>query len=360
MISANPHIRAMAAYQLADLDSARHPTPVSLAENESLRPPSPKAVAAARAALDTAALYPDPNWTALQSALRDTYDTGGATLLCGAGSMELISSIMRSYAGPGRDVLASAYSYAFFRTAALAAGAGYVAAPEEAHRVSVDQLLAHITPATRLLCVANPGNPTGTAIPLAALQRLRANMPDDVLLVVDEAYGEFLDPYQPPALSMVSGGRTIVLRTLSKAYGLAGLRAGWGAFPEEVAREVKKTLNPNNIGSATQAAAAAAIRDQAYMHATRDETVRNRDAFTAALQHAGLSPLSSHTNFVLIPFADSAMARHVDAALQRNGLILRTMAGYGLPHCLRATIGPAKVMTEAARIIAASLKDAPG
>lgn len=362
MITPNAHIAAMASYALADLsatgDDAR--PIVSLAQNESAFPASPLALEAARAALVDAPLYPDPDWTELRNALAKTYDVDAQNTLCGAGSMELIDCLMRCYAGPGDHVLSSEFGYAFFRTAAQAVGAGYDTAPELEMTVSVDRLLEVVHDRTRIVCVANPGNPTGTLISRQELVRLRDGLADDILLIIDEAYGEFSDALEERTFDLVARGNTVVLRTLSKAYGLAGMRVGWGVFPSDTAGEIRKVLNPNNISVASAAAARAAVLDQDYMRMVCVETAARRDRFAEQLRILGLTPPESHTNFVLIPFADASACVCADAALRTAGIVMRGMAGYGLPQCLRATIGTEEAMERAMECLAQWSEKEPG
>lgn len=351
MIRARPHIAALAPYALADLAVPEGKCLVSLSQNESALPPSPRASEAAAQALSKAELYPDPDWTDLRHAIAEVHGIDPGLILCGAGSMELIGVLVRAFSGSGTEVLASAHSYAFFQTAALACGSSYRAAPEPGRQVSVDALLQAVTPATRIVCVANPGNPTGTRIGRAELLRLREGLPDHVLLLIDEAYGEFADAPGEAMWDLVGRGDTVVLRTFSKAYGLAGMRVGWGLFPPTIGAEVRKLLNPNNIPAASQAAATAAMADQDYMRATVAETARRRAGFVTDLAARGFDAADSHTNFVLIDLGTPEDATSAAAALHAEGIILRAMGGYGLGHCLRATIGAPEDMTRTAELL---------
>lgn len=346
MIRAVPTVAALAPYALADLGD---PAAISLAQNESALPPSPRAIEAL--ATLPHELYPDPDWHALRLAAGAAAGVDGARILCGAGSMELIGAIIRAFAGPGDEVLAPEYGYLYVATAAATAGARYVTVPEDAFRVDIDALLSGLTARTRIVFLCNPGNPTGTAIPNRQIVTFRARLPADVLLVVDQAYGEFDEQAAAPVFALVDRGDTIVLRTLSKAYGLAGARVGWGLFPAGVGVEVRKLLNPNNLSAASQAMAAAALSDQAYMSSTVAEIAARRDRFVAALRGMGLAIPESRTNFALIPFTDAATAGRADSALRARGLVLRGMGGYGLPQCLRATIGPQGTMDAVAEVI---------
>lgn len=336
MIRAVAGVAAMAPYALADLSC---PGAVSLAQNESAFGPSPAAIAAGRAALADAALYPDPDWGDLRAAIAGVHPVGAGQILCGAGSMELIGCLIRAFAGPGDTVLGTEYGYGFVRTASAQAGAAFVGAPEIGLTVSVDAILDALTPGTRIVFLCNPGNPTGTCIDNREILRLRASLPGDILLAVDQAYGEFADADDPaaPLFAGVGGGNLVVLRTFSKAYALAGARVGWGLFPAALAAEVRKLLNPNNIAAPAQAMAAAAMRDQAHMRAIVRRTARIRDRFADRARAIGLQVPVSRTNFVLLRFASAAAAQAADRRLRAGGLMLRTTGG-ALADCLRATI----------------------
>lgn len=351
MIRPVPHVAAITAYALAQLQAPEGKRLVSLSQNESLRPPSPAAIRAAAGALEAGHLYPDPDWSDLRAALAPVHGIAAGDILCGSGSMELIACLARAYADPENAVLAPAHAYPFFRTAALLARARYDTAPEVNRQVSVDALLAAVRPDTRLVFVANPGNPTGTRIARADLLRLRNGLPGDVLLVIDEAYGEFADGLDEPMFDLVARGDTVVLRTLSKAYGLAGARVGWGLFPPAVAREIRKVMSPNNIPAASQAAVAAAVADQAYMRETCALTAEMRDSFAGRLRQSGFDVPESHTNFVLIRLGDPDRAQGAEAALRAEGIILRPQGGVGLGDCLRATVGQAGAMDATAEIL---------
>lgn len=355
MIQPRSHIGAMSAYALADMSVESGKPLISMAQNESALPPSPNAVAAAQAAAADAHLYPDPDWTALRQAIAEVHGLDAETILCGAGSMELIGSLIAAYAGPGDEVLSTAHAYAQFRSATQAADATYVAVEEIGLTVSVDALLAGTTDKTKIVCVANPGNPTGTRIPDSELLRLRDGLPDDVLLLIDEAYGEFATSGDIGTFDMAAWGDTVIMRTFSKAYGLAGMRVGWGVFPKDIGANVRKLLNPNNISVCSQAAATAAMRDQSYMQKVCAETVDRRDRFARKVRKLGLSVPRSYTNFVLIQFPDMDHAMRADTALRAEGILLRGMKGYGLPDCLRATVAGAAEMEMAYDILAKTI-----
>lgn len=339
MIRPAPHIADMAAYALADLAAPEGKRLVSLSQNESLRGPSDRAILAAADALRAAHLYPDPDWTDLRQALSKLHSVAPDAILCGSGSLDLIGCIARTYLAPGLAALAPAHAYPFFATATRLTGARFDLAPERDLHADVDALLAAVRPDTRVIFLANPGNPTGTRLPRSEILRLREGLRNDVLLVLDEAYGEFADHLNEPMFDLAGGGDTVVLRTFSKAYGLAGARLGWGVFPESIAQEVRKALNPNNVTLVSQAAAFAAVHDQRWMRDTCAQTDAIRDAFAGRLRGLGFDIPQSFTNFSLIPFASPELAKSADLSLKSEGVVLRAQSGAGLPHCLRATVG---------------------
>ncbi|MEM1238014.1 MAG: histidinol-phosphate transaminase [Pseudomonadota bacterium] len=351
MIPPLPHIADMAAYALADLSVPEGKRLISLSQNEALRGPSPKALAAMESAARGGHLYPDPDWTALRETLASIHGVNAPQILCGAGSLDLIGCIARAYLQPGLAALASAHAYPFFGSGTRMTGARFDTAPETDLHANVDALLAAVRPDTRIVFLANPGNPTGTRLPRAEILRLREHLRDDILFVLDEAYGEFADHLPEPMFDLAHRDDTIILRTFSKAYGLAGVRLGWGVFPDAVASQVRKLLNPNNVTLASQAAAEAAAQDQSWMLETCAQTASLRDAFADRLRIAGFSPVPSFTNFTLIPFTSTEAAQDADAFLKSEGVFLRPQAGAGLPHCLRATTGVAADMDFAATLL---------
>lgn len=344
----------LAAYALADLPEGM----VSLAQNESALPPSPRALGAGRAALRDAMLYPDPDWTALREAVAACHDLDPCQILCGTGSMELIDGVIRAFAGPGDAVLGTQYGNLFAATASRRAGARHDRAREVNCTVSVDAVLEALRPETRIVFLCNPGNPTGTRLHNREIQRLRDSLPEHILLVVDQAYAEFDDQDQEPVFGLVARGDTVITRTFSKAYGLAGARVGWGVFPPALAEEVRKLLNPNNVSGVSQAMARAAVLDAAHLQRAVAETAARRADFAARLRVAGYNPVPSHTNFVLLPFADAEAARRADQTLRGAGFLLRGLAGYGLEACLRATVRDGASMARVAAMLEELMENA--
>lgn len=340
MTRALPHIAAMSPYALADMTAPDWLDLVSLSQNESLRGPSPAVVEAAKSALSDGAFYPDPDWTSLRAALAHQHGIAMEGILCGAGSLDLIGCLARVFSGPDRAILAPAHAYPFFRTAAQMANARFDTAPEQNETVCVDAVLKAVARDTSIVFLANPGNPTGTHIAKSDLSRLRAELRADILLVIDEAYGEFIDARTERCWDLVDKGNCVVLRTFSKAYAMAGFRVGWGLFPTTVATELRKVMNPNGNTGVSQAAAVAAITDQTYMIETCEATTALRDDTADRLREVGFDIVPSVTNFVLVRFETTEAAYSADAALRAKGIFLRRQQGAGLPHALRMTIGP--------------------
>ena len=344
------HIARMAPYALSKFDIPKGKRLISLSQNESMRPPSPMIKDAVNRAIHNGALYPDPEWTGLRSALSHVHGIDANSILCGTGSLDLIGCIAHVFAGPTRSVLAPKHAYPFFRSAAEMSGARFDTAPEKNAVVDVDALLQNVKPDTGIMFIANPANPTGTRIPKRELQRLRKNLRDDILLVIDEAYGEFADHLNESTFDMVSEN-TAVLRTLSKAYGMAGYRVGWGVFAPTIRTEVHKVMNPNNISCLSQAAAVAAITDQAYMRETCERTSEMATATTHELSSRGFKVLESFTNFVLIDLKTADHAIAAETMLLSEGVVLRRQAGAVLPHCLRMTLGHQEDVSIAIKIL---------
>ena len=352
MITPKQHIAAMQAFALADLSAPDGMQVISLAQNESARPPSPKAAEAARRAIEDTSLYPDPDWADLRHAIAERHGVDASRILCSAGSMDLISALIIAFAGPGDRVLSTQHGYGYFATSAQIARAEYDAAPETNLTVDVDALLAAVRPETRIVCIANPGNPTGTRIPRSEVLRLREALPPDVILLLDEAYAEFTDPLGEQMFDLVDRGDTVVTRSFSKAHALAGQRIGWGLFPSAIGEHARKLLTAGGVTVASLAAAKASMKDPDYVAETVRQTCEIRDRFIAQVRDLGIACADSYTNFALLQFGDIAECERADAALREKGIIMRPMGGYALPHCLRATIAPAEVMDMTIAVLA--------
>jgi histidinol-phosphate aminotransferase len=320
---------------------------IKLSSNEGALGPSPKAMAAYEALAGKIHRYPDDPLglhLALRQAIAKRYDLDPARIILGAGSDDVLGLLCRCYAGPGDEVLHSRHGFLMYPIAALACGAKPVAAAEIDLTASVDNLLAAVTPRTKIVFLANPNNPTGTCLPRSEIARLRQGLPAPVLLVIDAAYAEFVgrDDYTP-GMELVDqpGANTVVTRTFSKIYALGGLRLGWGYCPEAIAGVLGRVRNPFNVSAPALAAGLAAFEDTAYLNrckAHNDHWLAWMHERIAAL---GLTTTQSVCNFALVRFPaepgrDAAAA---DAFLRSQGIIVRAMGSYGLADWLRITIG---------------------
>jgi len=316
---------------------------LKLSSNEGALGPSPRAIEALCTAAAEAHRYPDGGCVALREAIGKRHGLDPDRLVCGAGSDDLISLLVRAYAGPGDEVLFPAHAFLMYRIYAQGAGATPVPAPEADLVADVDALLARVTDKTRILFLANPGNPTGTYLPTADVQRLREGLREDVLLVLDSAYAEFVgkNDYEPGAALVDSHPNTVMLRTFSKIHGLGGARVGWAYGPVHVVDVLNRLRSPFNVAAASQAAAIAAIEDVAFTDMAREHNDYWRPWVTERLRALGLNLTDSVGNFVLVTFGQEPgrTVRDADAFLRGKGVIARTVGGYGLPDSLRITIG---------------------
>lgn len=319
---------------------------IKLASNEGPFGPSPKAVEALAEAAKTMHRYPDGGATELRQAIAQRFGLDAARIVCGAGSDEIISLLCFAYAGQDDEVLYSEHGFLMYPISAHAAGATPVKAPETDLRTDVDALLDAVTDKTRIVFVANPNNPTGTYLTRAELERLRTGLPEDVLLVIDAAYAEFVNRNDYSAgLELVDAGQnTVMTRTFSKMFALGGLRVGWGYCPAEIADVLNRVRGPFNVSSAAQAAAVASLSDMEFQDASRAHNLEWVAKTQDGLRALGIDTTDSVANFVLARFDAPETAEACDGFLRERGIIVRRMGGYGLAQCLRVSIGAADEM----------------
>jgi histidinol-phosphate aminotransferase len=318
-------------------------TPIKLSSNETPLGPSPKAVTAFRQAAVELERYPDGNCTALRKAIAGRYGLNADRIICGAGSDEILSLLGQAYLAPGDEAIFTRHGFLLYRIIILANGGVPVMAPETALRTDVGQILARATPQTRMVFIANPNNPTGTYISIDEVRALRAGLPDNVLLVLDAAYAEYVrhNDYEAGIELVATTNNTVMTRTFSKIHGLAGARLGWAYCPEEVADVLNRIRGPFNVSAAAMAAGAAAIEDQAHEAAAVAHTEQWLGWVTAQLMDLGLEVTPSAANFVLVhfPAEGGKNAAAADQFLKSRGIIVRRVSAYGLPNALRMTIG---------------------
>jgi histidinol-phosphate aminotransferase len=315
-----------------------------LSSNETPLGPSPKAIEAYKMATDHLELYPDGQSTALREAIGAVHGLNPANIICGAGSDELLGLICRTYLGPGDEAIITEHGFLVYRIQIMASGATPVTVKEDDCRVNVDAILAAVTDKTKVIFIANPGNPTGSYVPIQDIRRLHAALPAHILLVLDAAYAEYVrrNDYETGVELVSANSNVVMARTFSKVYGLAALRIGWLYGPADIMSALHRVRGPFNLSAPAIAAGAAAIRDQAFVEKAVAYNTLWLDKLTHALTQIGLKVTPSVANFVLIHFPDVAGKRAPDADrfLTSRGYILRGVVGYGLPNALRMTIGP--------------------
>ena len=315
---------------------------VKLSSNETPLGPSPKAKAAFIAAADSLHRYPDGSATALRHAIAQHYELPSANIVCGAGSDELIGLLIHAYAGAGDDIVMSEHGFLMYKIYAQGFGVNVVVAKEKDLRTDVDAMLAAITPNTKIVFVANPNNPTGSYISRDEMRRLQAGLPSHVILVIDGAYAEYPEVanYSDGCDLVTEHENVVVLRTFSKIYGLSALRLGWSYAPTAIADVLNRIRGPFNVSTPAIAAGIAAIEDIAFTAATRAFNNRELKRLESALRKIGLKVHPSIANFILVEFPSSKhSAAEANRFLTERGLIVREVANYGLPQCLRISIG---------------------
>lgn len=331
-----------------------------LSNNESALGPSHAALEAYRAAAGKIHLYPDGGAHDLRGAIARAHGLAPERIVCGNGSDELLTLLAHAYVRPGDSVVFSAHAFLVYRMAALASGGIPVAAPEPDLRADVDAMLAAVTPKTRIVYIANPNNPTGSVISASELARLHAGLPPEVLLVIDSAYAEYIeDAAYDPGSDMVSRSENVVMtRTFSKAYGLAGLRVGWAYCPENIVRALNRLRGPFNVSVAAQRAAVAALQDREHLARAVAHNAKWRAWLLERTRRLGLRAGDSAGNFILIHFADGPAAKAADRFLLDRGVALRPAGAYGLPQCLRLTVGLKEANRAAIAALAAFVEGA--
>ncbi len=316
--------------------------------------------AATRAAFAQAsadlATYPDPGAAKLREAIAAHHDLDPARVIYGTGSDELLHIAASAYAGPGDEIVYVRYGFSVYDIAARRVGAVPVVAADRDYGTDVDAILASVTEKTRVVFVANPNNPTGTFSPRAEIARLHAGLRADILLVIDQAYAEYLEAEEDDgALALARAAPNVLItRTFSKIYGLAAERIGWGYASAEIIEALHRIRAPFNLTTAGQAAAAAAIADTDWVEQSRAHNHQWRQYLcdeVAALGNFGLSFVPSSANFVLLLFQGALTAQAAFEGLMQAGYATRWLPGQGLPNALRITIGTEAHMRDIARLL---------
>jgi histidinol-phosphate aminotransferase len=311
---------------------------IKLASNENPLGPSPAALAAIRRALRQIHLYPDGNAFYLKQKLAANLQVDPANLILGNGSNDIIEFLGHALMGPGDDVVVSEFCFAIYPIVARLFGANVITVPARNHGHDLPAMAGAITARTKAVFVANPNNPTGTLAPSEEVRHFIQSIPSNVVLIMDEAYIEFLEEPLNLVPLIYSGDKPnlILMRTFSKIHGLAGLRLGYGIGHPEFIAALEKIRQPFNINSMAQAAGLAALDDLEHVRKTRENNLLGRKFLEDAFTRMGLPFVPSSANFVLVQVGEGQL---VFEEMQKLGVITRPMSSYKLPEWLRVSIG---------------------
>ena len=317
--------------------------PLKLSSNENILGCSPAALNAYGAAAERLNLYPDGRSDGLRAAIAAKYGLEPERLIFGCGSDELFTLLCQVYCEPGDNVVQGQYGFLAYRIAGQAAQAEVRFAPEPRYTLDVDEVLRQVDSRTRVVFVANPANPTGGWTTRAEIARLHQALPPATVLCLDGAYAEFVDdPAWCDGLERARGAANVMAtRTFSKAYGLAGLRVGWGYAPATMIDALDRIRAPFNVNVPAQAAALAALGDDDFLQRSHALVLAERPKLADGLEALGLAVTPSQGNFVMacFPSEPGRTAAEAEAALAANGVLVRGLAGYGVPTGLRITVG---------------------
>lgn len=314
-----------------------------LSSNESALGASPKAIEAFRTVAEKMFLYPDGASAKLREKIGETHGLDPSQIVCGAGSDELLQLLTSAYVGEGDNIIMSAHGFVVYAIAAMSCGAEPRFAPEKNLTTDVDAMLELVDERTRMVFIANPNNPTGTYVPDADIRRLREALREDIILVIDAAYAEFMEEgdYADGAALVAEYPNVVMTRTFSKIYGLAAVRLGWAYCPPLIADVLNRIRGPFNVSMAAQAAGVAALEDQDFVRRNLVHNRAERDYLQQQVGGLGLEFVPSYGNFILVKFPNEPgkNADDVLSYLKAGGVIVREMGGYGLGEYLRVSVG---------------------
>lgn len=315
--------------------------PMKLSSNENMLGAGEKARAAYEAAIRNIHIYPDGRASKLRAAVAEHHGLEPERLIFGNGSDEVFALLNQTYLTPGDDIVTGQYGFLAYRISALANQASVRLAPEPDFKATPEALLEQVTERTRIVYVSSPSNPTGSYNTPDEIRRLHEGLRPDVLLVIDEAYAEYVTEadWETSFDLARTSENVVVTRTFSKIHGLGGLRIGFGYAPLKVAEAVDRIRLPFNVSVPGIEAAVAALGDEAHQKASRDLIQTWRPRLTQSLRGFGFDVLPSAGNFVLIRFKDTETCQAANDWLNQKGIIVRPVGGYGLPECLRITVG---------------------
>ena len=315
---------------------------IKLSSNENALGSSTKSILAYKNHSDEIFRYASGSCEALREKIAQKNNINADNIVCGAGSDEVISLLTYAFCGPGDEVIYSQHGFLMYPISAKKAGATPVKVKEKNLRTDIDAIIAAISDKTKIIFIANPNNPTGSYVTDVEIDKLIAKTPKNIVIVLDNAYAEFVekDDYPNSAKLVQENENVVMTRTFSKIYGLASLRIGWGYSSKYVADILNKVRGPFNVGGPAQEAAIAALDDEEFLQKSKNHNDKWLETFFSRLEN--VSRITAHpsiANFILLDFGSEDSCQKADDFLQENGFILRQMSSYGLPNCLRATIG---------------------
>lgn len=339
LIRPQPGILDIALYEGGKASVAGVTNVVKLSSNENPFGASDKAREAFTRSVHQIHRYPSTDHAALRGAIAEVHGLDPARIICGVGSDEIIHFLAQAYVGPKDEVVYTEHGFLMYRISTLAAGGTPVEVAERDRSTDVDAILKACNRRTKLVFIANPNNPTGTMISAAEVARLAEGLPPQAILVLDGAYAEYVEGFDAGAALVEARSNVVMTRTFSKIYGLGGMRIGWGYGPKAIIDVLNRIRGPFNLSNTQLDVAEAAVRDQDYVARCRAENARMRHWLAEALAELGVPSDTSMANFILARFASVDEAEACDAFLQSQGLIVRRVASYKLPNCLRITVG---------------------
>ena len=336
-----PEVFSVASYVGGESVLPGFEKPIKLSSNEGAFGPPPAALAALAATGEKLHRYPDGSSAKLRAAIGAKFGLAPEKIVCGNGSDELLTLLIQAYGGPGTELIMSEHGFSIYEIAGKLAGCTVLKAAERNLTTDIDAMLALVTPRTKMLFLANPNNPTGTLLPQPEMLRLRASLRADILLVIDAAYSEYVAraDYDPGTALVDASDNTVMTRTFSKIFGLGGARLGWAYAPPPIVDVLNRMRAPFNVSVTAAAAGIAALGEPGWLEAGREHNIQARTRLEARLKQIGLQIHPSEANFILVDFGAPERAAAADAFLRLRGLIVRNVKSYGLPSCLRVTIG---------------------
>ncbi len=311
-----------------------------LASNENPLGPSPRAVEAMRDVMAELHLYPDSSGYKLRNALAERYKVKMENVVLGSGSEGIMATIVRTFLHGDEEVLTSDGTFVGFMVLARAQGVPIVTVPLKEYGYDLKAMAKAITPKTKVIYLSNPNNPTGTIFNRNAFEVFLDLVPQHVLIILDEAYFEFVgDLYDYPDSQLYRADNVITLRTFSKSYGLGGVRIGYGLAHESLIHQLMKVKLPFEPSTLAQAAGLAALEDEDFLRRTLELNERGLKRFYEAFEAAGIPYVKSYANFVMLDLGSEEKVNRITEELLHEGIIVRPLKGFGLPHCLRVSVG---------------------